>query len=692
MKKYSFHLTKQETMEFCIRALWEQQRLRPAPWLLMLLICILECIWSLRIGLLIVVFWLLLLAVIIGRNYALFKKNLCEKGRTIWVENGMLKQEAELYGEIPCANIREIRVTPHLLMLGYYQAKKQPAWYSMPLRVFADRQEREAFVASIQNPGGQRETAASSADGRREATAFGDDGRSESAAAGMSEASDADFAGQEALRLTFWVDEERWVRTLVDVTELVRAGTLPELQRKKTAFIIIGVAVVASFAAALLVFHDMGRACLMVGFLVALVCLFLYRGMKEHPEKKIRRQLHRGLIQSDVCGEWHIILEQEAVRQERPGESRVIMPVRELLCLVETQGGFFFFQKDKRHFIPIPKEGLKNDGQEETLRQWCVQRQIPVLQGKSMRYLPGWLFYALLVLLIAGYLAANAALAVWDARREARAWIAEDYAVDRGWPEEFDPADYPDYVPLDRQVEVLSSLGFTVLPETVAAARESLDAGLGVWVEGYPYTWLLSQLGAPSYDENWQIAGYSDEVFWFDFEGWDISNDYIDVLYGMLALAPGSVLDDVKNIRENTDAVDWEAGSGTIEVLLDWRGQTCVWRMEMYDDWIDEAVLGIFNSLLGQAGEEERFYVTGDNGQGALVFYGTPAWAAGFEGATGIALDAYAGGTASGNPAIVMTANVTVQPGLNCYCIRPWKSLRDGANACYRHEFSRSAR
>ena len=58
------------------------------------------------------------------------------------------------------------------------------------------------------------------------------------------------------------------------------------------------------------------------------------------------------------------------------------------------------------------------------------------------------------------------------------------------------------------------------------------------------------------------FPGYPEEVFWFDFEGWDISNDYTEVLEGMLALAGDSPLEDVTEISEDTENMDWEAGSG----------------------------------------------------------------------------------------------------------------------------------
>ena len=63
--------------------------------------------------------------------------------------------------------------------------------------------------------------------------------------------------------------------------------------------------------------------------------------------------------------------------------------------------------------------------------------------------------------------------------------------------------------------------------------------------------------------------------------------------------------------------------------------------MDVENDWIDPDVLGIYNGLLKKEGASERFYVTGDDGQGALVFYGTKEWAAAFENATGLELEVY---------------------------------------------------
>ena len=161
-------------------------------------------------------------------------------------------------------------------------------------------------------------------------------------------------------------------------------------------------------------------------------------------------------------------------------------------------------------------------------------------------------------------------------------------------------------------------------------------------IEGFPYTWLLTELGMPRYGEDWTvIEEYAKNVFWFDFEGVDISTDYVDILNGMLALSQGSCLDTVTDISEDISEVNWEEGNGTIVVGLEWGGQRHHWEMQMQYDWIDSDVLGMLNALLTQEGSEKFFYAAGDNGQGAVVFFCTAEWAEDFGEATGLDLVSY---------------------------------------------------
>ena len=304
---------------------------------------------------------------------------------------------------------------------------------------------------------------------------------------------------------------------------------------------------------------------------------------------------------------------------------------------METDEEFFLFKKNKVQFIPILKEGIQSYQQAEAMCRFCESRGIAGLPSKRMKYLPGWFFYVGLAFV----LLAMFAVGIWSgfARDRQRAEAQKEAAAyaDNEWTEAFDPADYPDYVPLDGQVETLRSLGFSITEQLADRVRGVMEDDMTrVYVEGYPYTWLLTELGVPSRDENGRVSGYPEEVFWFDFEGWDISNDYTEVLEGMLALAGDSPLEDVTEISEDTENMDWEAGSGSITVKLLWKGRSCSWDMDVEYDWIDPDILGVFNGLLEQTDAAERFYVIGDNGQGALVFYRTAEWAQAFEKATGL--------------------------------------------------------
>lgn len=56
------------------------------------------------------------------------------------------------YSEISCRNIQMVRRTKRLLMLGYMQGVRRPAWFVIPRRVFEDERETELFLATLRDP------------------------------------------------------------------------------------------------------------------------------------------------------------------------------------------------------------------------------------------------------------------------------------------------------------------------------------------------------------------------------------------------------------------------------------------------------------------------------------------------------------------------------------------------------------
>lgn len=625
-KQYRFQLTKKEILEFCIRAVWEQQRLQPLKWLLIAAVCVLDILLSPRIGGMAALMILLLYGAGIWWNFSLMKKSMDPKTWVMWIENGMLKTQLGVYSEIPCRSIELVRETQNLLMLGHFQAKRRLAWYPMPLRVFESQQEKISFLILLREGGGVHKA----------------------------EVFPTEKAENVLFCFRFFMDEEKWPGLLAGATEALRSGCLGKTGKQGIFLIVYGG--MLTVLAGSFFFLGGDRMILMLLFVLVVFLLALLKVRKEDPEKKIRRQIRSGILQNDVYGEWKTVISEDGVMQTGGHTGKSMLPWEELSWLVETEDAFYLFQEDRKHFIMIPMECLESREQAAALKQLCIQKQLNIVAAKKRKHMPGWVFPVLLAAAVIGYLGVTVWLAVRDGRQRAEEWQQGSGMVTENRTEEFDPADYPGYVPLDEQAEVLRSLGFTVTQETVESVRSDMEEyNIRAYVEGDPYTWLLSGLGMPRYNEEQEIIGYSDEVFWFDFEGWDISTDYIEVLEGMKALAAGSLLDGVKNIRENVDNVDWEAGSGEVTVSLEWQGREHSWQMDVQYDWIDGRVLGIFNSLLAQEKAGERFYAAGDGGQGALVFFCSEAWAEKFEKATGLALDFCTAEEKTRRKAIVMT-------------------------------------
>ncbi|MDE7284642.1 MAG: YcxB family protein, partial [Lachnospiraceae bacterium] len=610
--KYSFGMTKKEILEFSLRAVLEQMRLQPFLWLGMLAICVLETLVERWIGIILVVFNIAMLTAVVCRSYFAMKKIAEGKTRTMWVEGGLLRIDADAYCEVPCGNIQVIRKTRNLLMLGIYRAKKQLEWYPMPLRVFSDRQDMDEFLKMIQFP----------------MASYGQDIYS------MPADDKEEVANEnELFNFSFWINEEKWERILIDTTYIVRSGVLGGSKNSKVIWIIFGINL-AFFICGCMFYFDI--IFLSIILITLFLLVFMLKNVKGNPEKLIKRQLKKGILQSDTNGEWKVSITETGTVWNGPRQGRTVMSWDKFSLMVETETAFYLFWNDKRHYNMLLKDCIGSYEQAEALKQLCTEKNIDVSMGKKVKYIPNWVFNLLIIVLAASYILSTVRLAVRDSKMSTQENVQDSSPAYYYRSEEFNSADYPTYLPIDKQAEVLREQGLAVSDKIVEAAKDSMDEyeHMRIYVEGYPYTWLLTQMGAPDYNDEWEVIGYSDEVFWFDFEGWDISTDYITVLEGMMALAPQSAISSVTNISEDTTNVDWDKGTGSIKVSLEWNGQEYSWDMDMYYDWIDVDVLKILNSLLEQTDEEERFYVTGDDGQGAIVFYCSKEWAEEFQNAT----------------------------------------------------------
>lgn len=593
-KKYEYVMEEADIRECGLFLTWEYVKCNKRTWLFLLVILAAELILGPTYIVATALLSMVLILIMCINCYRLTTRALRGQPVSIWIEGNRLKARRKDYGEVPCKDIQMIRRTKRLLFMGYTQGDKRQAWYVIPLRCFAGEQEVAQFLAMLHGSYGQGQNPCQEHNIDRQAQ-------------------------QEDIRLSFQMDGESWGRLQKGAADLGNSGSMGRPARFKGMMLwVCAVTVFVLIATGLAVKKiDLLIVCFDVALTAWMGVWLFYR----NPEKKIRKQLKAPQLLAAVCGLWQFSFTGEGICVEMPQDRKSIYLWDSLSWLFETQEAFYFFNQDRKRFIAVPKKSFATREQVEIFYRLCADHGLQRMEPKKARYVPGWVLWIIFGLIFLAFFGTAAVKISLNTG---------------GMPETVSERRY-ERVALEKQVEVLASLGLYVPKETEESVRNSMEEyGLYDLVEESPYIWLLTNMGAPTHDEDWNVTGYAEDVFWFDFEGFDISTDYIDVLNGMLALAKGSCLDDVTDLQEDMTEADWENGKGVITVSLTRKGQTYSYVMDMYNDWIDTKVLGIFNPLLEQEGSQKYFYATGDDGQGAIVFFCTEDWAKEFTEKTGL--------------------------------------------------------
>lgn len=618
-KKYEYIMDKKEISEFCTKSFLEQLKNDRKSWAVMLLVVLFLLLLYPGAAAFLLTALILLYLIIFLSIHSNMKKALSGKQWTVWIEDGRLKafRDAD-YSEISCESMELVRITRRLLMLGYMLPDKRSAWIILPLRVFAHDQEREAFLKQLRNTLEEEEKEAESK--------------------GMQEQGCLDFA--------YMVNEERWVHFQMEADDMINGGTFG----KTLSFSINAVLLPVFLAATVLwVNFSMGRFRLVaIGYSAAVTIILLLRSRYRSPQKKLKKQAGSLAVKNWECGLRRISLDEKGIVVCLP-RGKNFYRWESMEWLVETEDAFYLFHKNKRSFAVIAKESFKDLNQVEEMHRLCGQKGLKKVSMKKRRHIPDWIFILALAAVFVLCMVSVVISAYRDAAKETeRLSDAFEYAVEQETEdEEKEMAENIAKVPdarrqLEGWGEVLESTGLHVSEEAVESVWTAMtEYDLLEAVESDPYTWLLMYMAAPAYDEERTVREGSKELFWFDFEGMDLTTDYNYILDGMLELSKGSSLDGIKDIQVNTDHVDWEEGSGSIEVSLTYQDEIYRFDMDVEYDWIDSKVLGIFNSLLEPEGSEKLFYATWDGGQGAIVFFCTKEWKEQFEAKTGLELMCY---------------------------------------------------
>lgn len=357
--------------------------------------------------------------------------------------------------------------------------------------------------------------------------------------------------------------------------------------------------------------------------------------------RKTRNRLSKGKLHK-MLGTWQTAFYGDHVRV-RLGEREDVIGYDSFQKLLVSPDLYLFSGGLCGNSFGLPVQAVPSEKREEFL-DFCRCR-MPLEQTEGLRIREKKLSGAsrtLLIFMILIVLGAGITLGLQILEEGSN---PKNHVEDRS-PSEYDedfvfrPEEYPDYLSIEEQIGVLEELGFEI-PEGAAdyyhGWMDQSEYGK-LYVEGYPYYMLLSDLGAPDYDmDTWQFLGYSGQVYWFDYESWDISSNYVEILEGVQALTDEEV--EFIGAREDCTDVNWRKGTGTIRVTFWYGGHPHEFQANVDGDWLDPDFVPFLNEVLEQEGAKKRIYSCPDNDQGCILFYQDEDWVREFTSRTGLELE-----------------------------------------------------
>ena len=121
-------------------------------------------------------------------------------------------------------------------------------------------------------------------------------------------------------------------------------------------------------------------------------------------------------------------------------------------------------------------------------------------------------------------------------------------------------------------------------------------------------------------------------VYWFDTEVYDFGKIYTNFLTGISAMDSSIQF---SNIVEDYSKVDIVGGQGQIKLSFDYLGTNYRLIAQYQDDWFDTEMLYELGKILNRDPDPKNLWYTTD-GQGILLYYGTPEQCGALESKTGL--------------------------------------------------------
>lgn len=157
---------------------------------------------------------------------------------------------------------------------------------------------------------------------------------------------------------------------------------------------------------------------------------------------------------------------------------------------------------------------------------------------------------------------------------------------------------------------------------------------------------ILSWLGYGDYDYETRITThYTDDVYAFDTEMFDIEGAYTELLDAVERMSGGAA--DIENCKVQISEELFIKGYGKFPITFEMNGKAYEYSAKLEHDWMDYEFIDYINSVLAQQGMPKQLWTLYGVGQGPIVFYCDAIWAKEFEAATGYELTLGTGSTFS---------------------------------------------
>lgn len=354
-------------------------------------------------------------------------------------------------------------------------------------------------------------------------------------------------------------------------------------------------------------------------------------------EEEIRRRVKKELIPDLLYGTWNVMGTSQGIYYQTPSFCE-FMDWSGIRMLAETERFFHIYGKQDDWMLGLERT-YKADLAEICQKHGIVHQVISLTKADvGKRVMTSWQRRLLSMGIVVGVMLVTL---MAKSMRSAMADLDEKLATytESETSYVFNPGNYAEYQPLEKQAEVLRSLDLQVSDEAVDSLQSWMEEWPEAreWVEGYPYTSLLTEISYPRYDEEtWEVIGFSDQAYWFDLEGFDIGEDYMEILNGIQALSGGQFV--ISEVTYDTQHVDWENGRGFVQINFLLNGKPCEYKAKMESDWLDRGIISYVGRQLKKEHTISRLYSMDDDGQGLILFFRKAEWADQFRERTGKAL------------------------------------------------------